>query len=154
MHSPREFVELFTFWFEGGRGPVAEQAIGSRIDDALAATEEALAIQEDIDDAKGATTTRVNAGELYFLRGDWEQAREAYLAGRESARDLGQQRMEAVVSGDLGELAVARGDLDAAAEHFREAIATCERLGHDRQLANWRSHLAELQCLRGDLAEA
>ena len=93
-------------------------------------------------------------GHIYRLRGDLQEAEQAYRRVLGQARTNNDLTGQAMALGNLGLLCKTRGDLDKAEEMDRRSLAIYEQLGCKKGTASLHGNLGILYKTRGDLDKA
>jgi len=91
--------------------------------------EQALALQQELNDDRAVARTLNSLGVVARSQGDFDGAANLFADSLERKRKLGDVRGIAATLSNLGILASDRGDLEAAAELFAEALAIDESTG-------------------------
>ena len=70
-----------------------------------------------------------NLGNLYYTRGNLDDAEEMYKKSLEIDEELGRRQGMASNFGDLGNLNAARGDLDTATSYWTKSLTLAREMG-------------------------
>ncbi|MBL8130302.1 MAG: AAA family ATPase [Anaerolineae bacterium] len=136
-------VYAWALLFQGGAA-IGESQTYRR---AVPVVEEALALFQNMDCKPGLAQGFCILGELHRAVGDDERAKPAYEQGLALSRQIGDQRHESMILGNLGFIATHRGEMDAAHQLFRESLLKSLELAYDHHL-----NVANLVPLAGTLA--
>jgi tetratricopeptide (TPR) repeat protein/tRNA A-37 threonylcarbamoyl transferase component Bud32 len=96
----------------------------------------------------------VDLGNAYFLKGDVEEARNAYTQSLDYARRFHSDRNEARALFSLGNLALRYGDVDEAIGKIKQSLVWYQRGGYQKESANALVLLARTQRQKGDYTAA
>ena len=96
----------------------------------------------------------VDLGNAYFIKGDGDEARNAYTQSLEYARRFHSERNEARAMFSLGSLAMRYGNVDEAIRDIEQALVWYRRGGYQKETANALLLLARAQRQKGDYAAA
>jgi serine/threonine protein kinase/predicted Zn-dependent protease len=96
----------------------------------------------------------VDLGNAYFLKGDVDEAREAYTQSLDYARRFHSERNEARALFGLGNLALRYGDVEEAIRNVQQSLVWYQRGGYQKETANALVLLARAQRQKGDYAAA
>jgi tetratricopeptide (TPR) repeat protein len=105
------------------------------IDEALALSEEGLALLQEVNDIPGIAQALNILGELYRLQGDLERAEVAYEETLAIAREIGDQLREALQGLNLGFIAYRRGQAGRALTLMQKSLALGLKLDHKAYIA-------------------
>jgi tetratricopeptide (TPR) repeat protein len=134
----------------GRSGPEADEALR----DALALSDEAFALAEEIDDQFSIAMTTVQRARILDDQGKFEESLPCFDRAIGVFEDLGARWELGDATAERGIAKRELGRLDEAEEDLRKAIRISEELG-ERQLASWTWRaLAKVSERRGDKAEA
>ena len=121
---------------------------------ARALAEEALALFESTENARGGVGVLLTLGNVALMQGDLAAARVYYERCLPLYRKLGEQAGVAKALGNLGVVMKNQGDLAAAALVGGESLAYFREQGDDEGVANELNNLGEIASARGEDAEA
>ena len=119
-------------------------------DDAARHYHAGLALYRELDDEHGALKIKLNLGQLYAARGQFNQGRRLLMEVHEEARARGHRWTVARAASLLGEIHAQKGDGQTARRHLRESNAVAS--GGEVQFTDilfvnafytWRLALAE-----------
>jgi len=131
-------------------GPSPDELLG----EALALSDEASALAEEIDDQFSIAMTTVQRGRILDDQGRFEESLPCFDRAIAVFEDLGARWELGDATAERGIAKRELGRLDEAEEDLRKAIRISEELG-ERQLASWTWRaLAKVSERRGDKAEA
>jgi class 3 adenylate cyclase/tetratricopeptide (TPR) repeat protein len=131
-------------------GPSAEAIL----QEALALSDEAYALAEEIGDQFSIAMTTVQRGRILDDQGKFEESLPCFDRAIATFEDLGARWELGDATAERGIAKRELGRLDEAEEDLRKAIRISEELG-ERQLASWTWRaLAQVSERRGDEAEA
>ncbi|MCB8944642.1 MAG: tetratricopeptide repeat protein [Ardenticatenaceae bacterium] len=127
----------------------------TRLDEALAIYQEALALLEATDSELNKSRVFIDIGALYYDKGDWEKA-EAYFLQADSPtmRYSGNLFAQAQLKGNLGNVYLMNGRLDKATSCLQQAITFWQQTDDHLRLANALGTLAEVHVAQGEAASA
>ncbi len=111
-----------------GQPGQAEQLYRQELDE-LARLEQSEGVRRQ---TGGAQT---NLADVLCDQGHYTDAKAAYRAGLEIAKEQGDKRQNGVVLGQLGTLAYKQGELAEAAERYQEALALFQRINEPASVA-------------------
>jgi len=126
----------------------------SRTDSAIKTLREALALSTSIGDLQGVSLAHIGLGELYYLQGGHEQARE-YL-------DLAQSRLKeekslsaaGLVQRLTGQIEAASGRLTEAKQHIAQSLSIFTTIGSPYEVAKSHHEMGLLMQRAGEIADA
>ena len=130
-----------------------EQVQGN-LDAARALAEEALALFESTEDARGGAGVLLTLGNVALMQDDLAGARAYYERGLPLYRRIGEQDGVARALGNLGAVMQAQGDLAGAATVCEESLAFFREKGDAENTARALGSLGEIAYARGEDAEA
>jgi tetratricopeptide (TPR) repeat protein len=81
---------------------------------------------------------------LAWLKGEYQKAREGYMASRDHFGFLGDRQMKSVVSAELGWMELEQGNLDQAQAYLEESLATAREFGDKRSIVYRQADLGNL----------
>jgi tetratricopeptide (TPR) repeat protein len=102
-------------------------------DEAVQRYREALAVAQGLEQSgqvrRQQGALQKDLGDALRGLGEYEQARQAYMASLAIKKEIGDPRGEGVVLGQLGALALKEGKLNEAVSRYQQALETFQRLG-------------------------
>lgn len=110
-------------------------ALGS-FDEALAACDEAIAVQRRLGDDAGLAASLTSLGVIYQFQGEYDRSEDAHTESLSIRRRIGDGAGVATALSNLSSVAYTKNDLGRAAELANESIAIYRRLGHESGLAH------------------
>lgn len=116
--------------------------------------EEALALFESTEDARGGAGVLLTLGNVALMQGDFAGARAYYERGLPLYRRFGEQDGVARALGNLGAVMQAQGDLAGAATVCEESLAFFRDKGDAENMARALGSLGEIAYARGADSEA
>ncbi|NWJ42195.1 MAG: protein kinase [Geothrix sp.] len=117
--------------------------------------QQALTLNESVDNKINATRALNNLAVLEKERGNLKGAETRYLGALQTVQGYGDKWVEAIITSNLGDLALAQeGGLDRAESFFRKAQALRESNGDQNGLIYTLMGLASVAQARGDLDRA
>ncbi|MFY9884704.1 MAG: tetratricopeptide repeat protein [Candidatus Cybelea sp.] len=128
-------------------------ALGS-FDEALAACEEAIALQRRIGDDAGLGASLTSLGVIRQFRGEPQRAEEAHRESLEIRRRLGDEAGVATSLSNLSSVAFGQNDLARAAELANESVELYRRIGHETGLAHALMKIGLVATAEGEYARA
>ena len=121
---------------------------------ARALAEEALALFESTEDARGGAGVLLTLGNVALMQDDLAGARDYYERGLPMYRRLGEQDGIAKALGNLGLIMQLQGDLAGARLICEESLAVLRASGDTENSARALGNLAEIAYAQGEDAEA
>lgn len=125
-----------------------------KLEDALWEHTESLSRRIALKDRAGEASSLNNLGNVYFERGEWDEAERCYRDSLRIYRELGRLDREAALENNLGNLASYRGDFDVAEDHHARALALRCQLGDRFTSGASRCALANTWLRAGRIAES
>ncbi len=116
----------------------------------LAACSSAPKARLENDTVKNEAAQYAAAGNRYFTRGDYADARKFFELSLRDNLSIYNEPGMARSYNSLGKVALAVGDLDGAEADFENAFGLASRLGDSELLAETEGNLGELKLARGD----
>ncbi len=110
-------------------------------DDALAASNKALSIRQEIEDKQGIADSLLHLGMLATRAEDFKLARSRIEQGLAIMRDLGNTRGIGISLGHLGIVAYYLGDYSSAQDRYNEALEIMRKVGDKSATAMALSNL-------------
>ena len=112
--------------------------------------QQALTIEEQLDDRAGMASTYGQLGVLAQDRGDYDTAHNLYEQSLHIKEQLGDRAGMAKTYHNLGILSQDRGDYDTAHNQYQQALAILKELGDQASMAASYHQLGILSQVRGD----
>jgi tetratricopeptide (TPR) repeat protein len=136
------------------RGHVVQLSALGSFDEALAACEEAIALQRRIGDDAGLGASLTSLGVIRQFRGEPQRAEEAHGESLEIRRRLGDDAGVATSLSNLSSVAFGQNDLARAAELADESVELYRRIGHESGLAHALMKIGLVATAEGEYARA
>jgi len=124
------------------------------LEDAETYLNQSKGIYERINDQYFLSQTYRDLGYVYFLREDYEQAREAYQKSLDISESLDDPFGKAQSLGNLGDWADSTGQLDQAVDYYQEALVLFEQIDDRFSGASVQQHLASIAFRQKNISEA
>jgi predicted ATPase/Tfp pilus assembly protein PilF/predicted Ser/Thr protein kinase len=122
-----------------------------KYDQALENSSDAVELVQNLEEPLAWYFGMGNLGYIYFLLGDYDNARTMYEAIQHKIKQVGYMPSgEAYMTNNLGEILRELGQLDDAYAHFEGAYAVFEQLGHRRGMAFTLNNLGGIYFVKGD----
>jgi len=116
--------------------------------------QQALLIDQRLENQAGVATGYHQLGNLAYLSGDYDEAARRYQRSLKIEERLGNQAGMATSCHQLGRLAYLGDDYDEADKRYQQALQINEQLGNQAGMATGYHQLGILAQLRGDYDEA
>jgi tetratricopeptide (TPR) repeat protein len=136
-HIPFGFLSLRGYWEEVIRQ--SEQAVKA-----------ALATKEE----KKIADFKMNIAGVYYLRGEYNKARQLYSESFEIYKKLNNQKGIALTTWGLGNVALRQSDLENAKEQLTESLITFRELNDQKNVAGALHQLGRITQNQGEIEEA
>ncbi len=126
----------------------------TRLDEALAAAEESLALNRARKDGSAVARCQGVIAGILAAQGRTGEAEERYGEALVAARAAGDDELQGIIAQHLGVLALNRSHPDEAVAHLREALAAFQRAHDEHNQMRVLNSLGNVESQRGNLEAA
>jgi tetratricopeptide (TPR) repeat protein len=123
-------------------------------DAALASYNEALRLEQEIADKKGAADTLLDMGQLAEDRGQPDKALQLYKQSLQMERETGDESNQALCQNNIANVYLAKGQNDDALTYYQQALQLREKLGVSADIAETLHNLGEGYAQTGQFDDA